>query len=324
MRADFVKIVKKWGFLIVFSIFAFLFVSIWFSPYARADYTPVFMNTWISAPDNIAQPRLYNWVDGCNGASPIIKTDSNGYHWWDFDCGGGGPSLAPTTTQTNLPTNSAGWKLWRVGLSGCGNSDYFFWYDTGNNLHYSTSTQISSFIIDGNTNYLCRYEGLDISNAKNLNEYGTPAYFIVYTPDDLSWIINADSLYQYLNILNITIPLGTGTSTVSLTPPDCADTSAITYPFCKVLVYLFYPSATSTLGQFSNLADIIAEKPPFGYYNSIKGYLNAMTSTGTPAFTLTSALGDITLFATLKTGIAILLWIAFAVWVIRRIGEFNF
>jgi len=83
------------------------------------------------------------------------------------------------------------------------------------------------------------------------------------------------------------------------------------------------PTSTS-LNQFSNLKDLITTKPPFGYWTSIKNYLNNLSSTSTPAFTLTAEIGNITIFNTLKTGLTWILWLFFGFWIIKRIAKFDF
>jgi hypothetical protein len=103
----------------------------------------------------------------------------------------------------------------------------------------------------------------------------------------------------------------------------CNDLGTISGAFCQVITYLFYPN-NATLTQFSNLKDIIATKPPFGYWTSIKGYLNNLSSTSTPAFTLTAEIGNIGIFNTLKTGLVWVLWLFFGFWVIKRIARFEF
>ena len=109
----------------------------------------------------------------------------------------------------------------------------------------------------------------------------------------------------------------------NLSAETCNNLGTIAGSFCKVLTYLFVPTSAS-LTQYSNLKDMLILKPPFGYWNSIKTDLNNLTATGTPAFSLTSQLQNITIFATLKTGLTWILWLIFGIWVIIRIARFDF
>jgi hypothetical protein len=91
---------------------------------------------------------------------------------------------------------------------------------------------------------------------------------------------------------------------------------------CSVFEYLFKPSETS-LQNFSNLADILETKAPFSYFYSVKNSLNSLSSSSTPTFVLADTGGiNTSIFQPLKTGLAWILWIFFAFWVIRRIGVF--
>ena len=116
------------------------------------------------------------------------------------------------------------------------------------------------------------------------------------------------------------------TSTLPTTPTlpagTCDNLNTIAGAFCKVFVYLFYPDS-ATLTQYSNLQTLIANKMPFGYFTSVKNYLNNLSSTSTPAFSLTG-LSDIPLFDTIKTGLTWILWLIFGFWVIKRVARFEF
>jgi hypothetical protein len=91
---------------------------------------------------------------------------------------------------------------------------------------------------------------------------------------------------------------------------------------CKALSFLFLPDSNH-LNMFGDLFDTLANKPPFGYYTEIKNALLGINASSTPAF-LFSAIGAIQtdIFTPIDFGIAGILWLFFAIWVIKRIGEF--
>jgi hypothetical protein len=91
---------------------------------------------------------------------------------------------------------------------------------------------------------------------------------------------------------------------------------------CRALEYIFKPDILN-FQNFSNLKTILETKAPFSYFYSIKNSLNFLSSTSTPAFVLADTGGINTgIFQPLKTGLSWILWIFFAFWAIRRIGNF--
>ena len=102
------------------------------------------------------------------------------------------------------------------------------------------------------------------------------------------------------------------------------DSSWYSYSICKVLVYLFVPNS-NTLNKFNGLAAGISSKVPIGYFTEIREALEEFSST-TPIFTL-----DIDetepvyteVFEPIKTGLAWILWFAFAFWIFHRFRYFN-
>jgi hypothetical protein len=114
------------------------------------------------------------------------------------------------------------------------------------------------------------------------------------------------------------------------TPPEIACESwdfgglGIGLEICKALSFLFLPDFEH-LQKFSQLGDTLATKPPFGYFNSVKSNLANLNTSSTPAFVFAD-MGDIKthIFDPLRTGLAWILWILFAFFVIKRIGVFDF
>lgn len=232
-----------------------------------------------------------------------------------------------------IPTDSEGYKFWI--LSENNTISTFFTYYSGGNYYYNSCVDIKQIILADKTLQLWKCAGvsqnpitkISIATGFYYGFYAEQIYLMVYTDDNLDTLIyDETSMYNYLNNLanynstyggwmpeqGITLPAGT-----------CDDLGTFAGALCKVITYLFIPSSTA-LNQFSNLKDMISIKPPFGYWTSIKNTLNTLSSTSTPAFALTSAINDISLFNTLKTGLAWILWIFFAFWVIRRIATFDF
>lgn len=119
------------------------------------------------------------------------------------------------------------------------------------------------------------------------------------------------------------------TSTIASTTPIqiTCDTNDPWYQYslCKIGVWLFVPSQ-SVLNQFSNLTADISQKPPIGYFTSIKNALSGLTSS-TPAFTINVSSTDpvaTKFFTPIRTGLIWILWLAFAFWIFNRFRHFNF
>lgn len=92
--------------------------------------------------------------------------------------------------------------------------------------------------------------------------------------------------------------------------------------FRDVLLWLFKPSS-EVLNYWITLKDIIAEKPPFGYYVLIKENFDNLSSSNDPAFVLQTASPVLDyIFYPLKTGLSWILWILFGIWFIKRFIHF--
>lgn len=167
--------------------------------------------------------------------------------------------------------------------------------------------------------------GTTATSTLSTDLYNIPTSYCVDGADgNCGTIGDNGSLYFYID--GDTSETGTEMSISalrSLSMAQCDDWGTIGGAFCKVLVALFAPSEQS-LTQFSSLAGDIENKPPFGYFTSIKNYLGSLRSTSTPAFVLTTALEDIVFFNTLKTALVWILWLFFGFWVIKRISRFDF
>lgn len=112
-----------------------------------------------------------------------------------------------------------------------------------------------------------------------------------------------------------------------LFPPATASTSNPDFGIFgnyirDVLIWLFKPSPAS-LAQFGTLKDGIASKPPFGYYTLIKDDFSGLaTSSATVSFYDLSSISSI--LNPIKTGLAVLLWVLYAVFLIKRFTNFDF
>jgi len=92
--------------------------------------------------------------------------------------------------------------------------------------------------------------------------------------------------------------------------------------FRDVLLWLFKPS-TQVLEYWYSIKDMVADKPPFGYYALIKDAFDELSSEAAPAFSLQTATSTATfIFTPLKTGLAWIFWILFGVWFIKRFVHF--
>lgn len=118
--------------------------------------------------------------------------------------------------------------------------------------------------------------------------------------------------------------LGTGNSLTLPTGEQCDDYGLVGGALCRVALWLFIPKP-STLQKFADLKDILLQKFPFGYFTSIKEKIATLNSTTTPVFNLgTTTPLTAYIFGPFKLGLAWLLWIIFAFWLIRKISNFNF
>jgi len=92
--------------------------------------------------------------------------------------------------------------------------------------------------------------------------------------------------------------------------------------FRDVLLWLFKPS-TQVLDYWYSIKDMVANKPPFGYYTLVKNAFDELNSEATPAFSLQTATSTATyIFTPLKTGLGWIFWILFGVWFIKRFVHF--
>jgi hypothetical protein len=103
------------------------------------------------------------------------------------------------------------------------------------------------------------------------------------------------------------------------------DFGAFGNAICNVFAWLFIPK-TETLQNFANLGATMSGKFPFGYFYSIKDAISNFNSTTSPAYNIYASTTPIStnVFDPIKNGLAWILWIVFAFWVVKRIGDFNF
>lgn len=299
------------------------------------------LTTWQNMVSN-STSSLY-WFDASDTFLNLgYETDLNGFYYWHN--GTNTPDLhyvylkgfSTSTPNWNysitIPTDSEGYKFWILQKGG-DISDRIFRYFSGGSPYYGYCTLIKNITLADKTLQLTRCSGVSQNPITNvyvsMGAYSTieDIYLLVYTDDNLDTLIyDQTSMYAYLdNLNNYNALYGGYSSTTPITLPagTCDNLNIFAGALCKVITFLFVPSSTS-LNQFSNLKDIVATKPPFGYFTSIKNYLGSLSNTTTPAFVLTAEIENITIFDTLKTALAWILWLFFAFWVIKRIGRFDF
>jgi len=88
---------------------------------------------------------------------------------------------------------------------------------------------------------------------------------------------------------------------------------------CEGLVFLFYPSQGS-LNNFSGLGDRVKNKPPFGYFTSIKSAFDNL-ATGTSSIQVmstTTATDFAGIFSPIDTGLAIIVGVIGGTWLFKR------
>lgn len=101
------------------------------------------------------------------------------------------------------------------------------------------------------------------------------------------------------------------TSRNGLATTTCSIT-AIGGCFQNALAFLFYPSP-GALNSFASLWEHVRNKPPFGYVTTTIGALKQINASSTPAFSFGTLPLQNELFTPMKTGLAAILWLVFAV-----------
>lgn len=101
-----------------------------------------------------------------------------------------------------------------------------------------------------------------------------------------------------------------------LTQIDCG-TFDIGCQFQKALTFLFVPPS-SALDKFTNLWQTIAEKKPFGYVTVTIQQLGSLNTSGATAFDLGTLPFMDSIFTPLRTALASILWVLFAIYFYQR------
>jgi hypothetical protein len=118
--------------------------------------------------------------------------------------------------------------------------------------------------------------------------------------------------------------IGTGTSLTLPTGEQCDDYGTIGGALCRIALWLFIPKP-ETLQKFADLKAIFETKAPFSYYFAVRNEINNLNASSTPIFSLPEMGALYTqIFLPLKIGLGLILWLLFAVWIIKRIGRFDF
>jgi len=334
---------KKYLFLLIFSIVFWNFFLIDTASIVNAST----LTTWQNMVSN-GTTTLF-WYSGSGLNYDIFlnlfyefdlsnfpywqATDTDAWHFRYLN-------LKQPTTPLNwdysitIPTNSEGYKFWSLMTKGVENETRFL-YKSGGNQFINICIKQKDITLADKTLGLWKCDGVGQNPITNISFttaityawYAENIYLMVYTDDNLDTLIyDETSMYDYLNNLtNYNALFGGWSSTTPMTLPagTCENLDVFAGALCKVITFLFVPTSGS-LNQFSNLKDIIATKPPFGYFTSIKGYLSNLSSTSTPAFVLTPEIANIPLFNTIKTGLIWILWLFFGIFVIKRIARFDF
>jgi len=157
-------------------------------------------------------------------------------------------------------------------------------------------------------------------NIPNAWTYGINRLFIL---QNLAWDFYIDDFTDdtYFEPPAITPP-PSNPSILKQQAYDGCNSWGLASPICKALVYLFLPDYFY-LQKFGDLFETISGKPPFGYFYSVKDTISSLNSSSTPAFSFPE-MGVIKtdIFDRLRIGLAWILWIMFAFFVIKRIGDF--
>jgi len=121
------------------------------------------------------------------------------------------------------------------------------------------------------------------------------------------------------------VPAGvSATTTLSSTTVLCTADNWFLDGLCGMASYLLIPSPES-VARMVSIKDLVAEKPPLGYFTLIRAsLLNLAVGSSSQQLLSSSTAADLDgVFSPLRTGISALLWIAFAYWVVHKISTMD-
>lgn len=221
------------------------------------------------------------------------------------------------------------------------NEETFLGYDPNYMTYYFKSKDVNTNIYSSSGSL----NNIGVIKTENLN-YGTTYYAAAALFDNFlniiatsSIVFNTASSSLYLEpyattTFNTTTP-PLLTTTTPPTPPifsenlassTCSQYGFIGNSICEAGLFLgnvlFIPS-TSTLAQWGSLGDLIKTKPPVGYFYAALDALNSLKG-GSGANLLISSstlLAFSVVFNPLDTGLAVILWIVFAFYIIKRLKQ---
>jgi len=142
----------------------------------------------------------------------------------------------------------------------------------------------------------------------------------IATSTTISFTIGGGSI-TYNGVNSVDMPTSTSTDLIITCDPN---SGFFTNSLCNMGVYLFKPSS-GVFDVWSGLWTVISAKPPLGYFTKTKEAIEGINTATTSAFTFedVSALDD-NIFTPLRTGVALLLWFMFGIWLFNRFRHFHF
>jgi hypothetical protein len=237
------------------------------------------------------------------------------------------PALSVSITQ---PTNSSTIEdfndnFWQVTMTApelTGGDMYELYVDYGTSDTYPYLDAHAEFNCSGG----CSSTVFNI-NKNNILTSGTwyaEAFVDLHHESEHTSLVSSDKIS-----FNINFPTLPGGTAAPPAPPTvtCGDTDYV----CKlqqwfstelqaILNYLFIPSGNS-LNQWTTLWNPIKTKPPIGYITSVIAAFGAISTSGTPTFTLASLSELSNLTTPIDTFIGSILWFFIALWLLRRIAK---
>ena len=248
-------------------------------------------------------------------------------HVWGTPPGGGGTGYEgqPTTYSHffNLwPANGTVVTTTVVELS----AQYYYDCTTtypferfGFELYEKSRSYTYTYYLASTTPAMCGFGS--ISQTVNLTATTSYAFRgVFYSPTAVLWVRSSQNEFY---VLDNPYPGILGTfedSTVNLATSTCSITN-LSGCVQNALVFAFYPSDDS-IAALTSIYDEVKYKPPFGYFNILSAQLGTMKATGTAAFWLGVGTTTITsIFTPLKAGLAWILWVAFALWCLKRLSK---
>jgi hypothetical protein len=290
-----------------------------------------------------------HWINGVGGnfhdGTPYFCMGDT-----EADCPPFGPP--PASVYLYAPTSTVpDFENWVISETNAPSSSYYLAVDYGLSSSSFTYTDIASFspFVSTNPTPLTKTQSLWFPPLSIPAIWYAQAYLLDYSHNVLAsspietFEIDPNAPMCTVCSIEATLAIfhslgGGETSSTIPTTANCDTTSSsflgdpvgnIQSGICNALSFLFIPNSAEKAdigNRFSSLGNQIKNKPPFGYFTSAidafssSSFSDSATSSVVSTSTAAAFAG---IFVLLDNGIAILLWLGFALWLIRTIRKLD-